>query len=99
MVPQVCQQFRQQIRQQFRQQIRQEIRTMQASLSLLSSSRGAQRAPARLLSCLILVAGALGLFSPSLALAQSNGAQIQGTVTAEETGKPLGSVTVVVNGP
>ena len=33
------------------------------------------------------------------AQAQAQYAQIQGVVTAEETGKPLGSVTVVVNGP
>ncbi len=72
---------------------------MQATQSFFTSSRGAQRAPQRLLGCLILVIGALGLLAPSGALAQSNFAQIQGTVTAEETGKPLGSVTVVVNGP
>jgi hypothetical protein len=72
---------------------------MQATRSLHTSSRGAQRAPSRLLGCLILAIGALGLFYSSQALAQANFAQIQGTVTAEETGKSLGSVTVVVNGP
>ena len=88
-----------QIRREVRQQIRQEILTMQATQSFFTRSRSAQRAPQRLLGCLILVIGALGLLAPSRVLAQSNFAQIQGTVTAEETGKPLGSVTVVVNGP
>ena len=44
---------------------------MQATLTYQTSSRGAQRAPARLLGCLMLIIGALGLYSPSLVLAQS----------------------------
>ena len=55
--------------------------------------------PPGLLQGLLIILWGLGLCQPASVSAQSTFAQIQGTVTAHETGKGLESVTVVVNGP
>lgn len=69
------------------------------TLSLVFRVRVARATPAWLLRGLLLGVGGVGLLGPAPGLAQSTSAQIQGTVTAVETGKGLESVTVVVSGP
>ena len=61
--------------------------------------QSAATAPLGLRQGLLVILSGLALCLPASAWAQSTFAQIQGTVTAQETGKGLESVTVVVNGP
>ena len=70
---------------------------MQKPQSLSPPPRGAHSAPRWLFLLMITVLGLVG--SAQKTYAQSTFAQIQGVVSGEENGKPLNSVTVVVNGP
>ena len=72
---------------------------MDASQPSQPRSLAADRTRKWLLFCALSSVSPASLLISRSAMAQQTYAQVQGTVTAEENGKPLAGVTVVVQGP
>lgn len=72
---------------------------MDATQPLQPRSLAAARTKKWLLFCALSAVSPASLLVTTRVHAQQTYAQIKGTVTAEETGKPLAGVTVVVQGP